>query len=355
MIQTDQAVWQQLSDAGLVKPAERPDIAVPAPWYVKALLAISGWLSALFGFAFIGLTAGLLLESPVFSLIVGLALVVTAIFISRIDGNEFVDNLGLIVSLVGQALFVWGLVTYDDAENLNFVIGAISALYAVLILATGSYLHRVVFSIFLVCTVFTWIVTNRLPAMNIMLFLLPIAWLWLNEFRWPARASLVRAIAYGLTIGLITTIAVAGWSQGFLGWLGGIGATGVTESVGFASTTIYKAVAIASLAYVVTQCLRNNNRLGTNTTTLLSLAGALLFAWVALPAPGVISGAVVLLCGFAASNRVLTGLGIVALLSFMSSYYYQMDTTLLAKSISLATVGAGLLAARLVLKWVPAR
>ena len=44
--------------------------------------------------------------------------------------------------------------------------------------------------------------------------------------------------------------------------------------------------------------------------------------------------------------RVLTGLGIAALLFYVSGYYYQLDVTLLVKSGVLAATGAVLLAAR---------
>ncbi len=354
MNRVEPSVWETLSNAGLVQPGEPPEIPLESPWYVKALLAISGWLAALFGFAFIGLAAGLLLESAVMSLVAGLVLVVVGVFTSRLNGNEFVENLGLIVSLVGQALFAWGLATDGFNNNLTVVLGALSVLYLVLMFVSGSFLHRVVFSIFLVCTSSALMFIDQLPVMNVNVFLLPIAWLWLNEMRWPRLASTIRSIAYGLTIGVVAVSAGAGWFQGFLGWLAPMGSQASYEA-GFDGTAVYKIVAVSALLFVIVQCLRNNQRFGPNLTTALCLIGALVFAWPALYAPGVIAGAVILLCGFSASNRVLLGLGIVALLTFMSSYYYQLDTTLLTKSISLAAVGASLLVARAVLTLVPSR
>jgi uncharacterized membrane protein len=50
--------------------------------------------------------------------------------------------------------------------------------------------------------------------------------------------------------------------------------------------------------------------------------------------------------GFANGNRVLLGLGLLGLVTFVSSYYYRLDVTLLAKSGYLAAAGVALLVVR---------
>jgi uncharacterized membrane protein len=55
---------------------------------------------------------------------------------------------------------------------------------------------------------------------------------------------------------------------------------------------------------------------------------------------------VIMLLGFSASNRILLGLGIIALLFFVSSYYYLLDSTLLVKATTLLSVGVILLGTR---------
>jgi uncharacterized membrane protein len=49
--------------------------------------------------------------------------------------------------------------------------------------------------------------------------------------------------------------------------------------------------------------------------------------------------------GFANGNRILAGLGILALLGYLSHYYYSLQLTLLEKSGVLASTGIALLAA----------
>ena len=58
----------------------------------------------------------------------------------------------------------------------------------------------------------------------------------------------------------------------------------------------------------------------------------------------------ILLLGYANGTRLLTALGIIALLWYSSSYYYVLDATLLVKAGWLAATGAAVLAGRWLLR-----
>ena len=343
-----QSVWQRLSVLGLVEVGNEPELPIQSPWYIKTLLAFSGWLSALFGFAFLAAIGFGIFESPTACVVVGIVLMLIAIFISRTRNNEFVDNIALAVSLIGQGLFAWGIASLGDDENLKVLYPALTVMYVVLIVFSNSYLHRALFALFLVVTTTLWFTDLRLPLASVNALILPAALLWFNEFRWPVRAVAIRPVAYGLTIGIIVVNAFIGWGGAAIGDMG-IAAYFQNAAPSWWQANLYKAASAIALLYVVSQCLKYSGRLGANLTSALGFAGALALIWAAFPAPGIVTGVIVLLCGFAASNRVLTGLGIIALLTFMSSYYYQMDTTLLVKATSLAIVGVGLLAARVLM------
>jgi len=81
----------------------------------------------------------------------------------------------------------------------------------------------------------------------------------------------------------------------------------------------------------------------------IALAGALILALATLKAPGIGPAAALLVIGFANGNRILAGLGIIAMLGYLSHYYYSLQITLLEKSAVLAATGVALLAARLAL------
>jgi len=80
--------------------------------------------------------------------------------------------------------------------------------------------------------------------------------------------------------------------------------------------------------------------------SILSLAVAGAIGAASFKAPGVAGGLMIVLVGFANGNRLLAGLGIAALLYYVSSYYYLLDATLLAKAGVLAASGVVLLGAR---------
>ena len=67
---------------------------------------------------------------------------------------------------------------------------------------------------------------------------------------------------------------------------------------------------------------------------------------MSLLAPGVAIGISIMLLGFANAHRLLTVFGVVTLIFYTSSYYYQLDTTLLVKSLSMLALGVALLIGR---------
>jgi uncharacterized membrane protein len=58
------------------------------------------------------------------------------------------------------------------------------------------------------------------------------------------------------------------------------------------------------------------------------------------------------LLGFATGNRTLFGVGVVALLSYLSYFYYSLQATLLMKSVALGLTGMALLILWGVMRWL---
>jgi hypothetical protein len=102
-------LWAKLRRAGVVQgPPHEPEAPAP-PWYVKALLAFSGWLAAIFLFGFVAVGFHFIAESALASLISGGVLIAAAYGLLRAGNNPFVEHLALAVSLAGQAWVVWAL------------------------------------------------------------------------------------------------------------------------------------------------------------------------------------------------------------------------------------------------------
>jgi uncharacterized membrane protein len=102
----------------------------------------------------------------------------------------------------------------------------------------------------------------------------------------------------------------------------------------------------AVMFYVLWKLLQRYGQHLSGRVSITVLFSALLVCALSMKVHGLAVGMVVLLLGFSASNRVLMGLGIVAQLFYISSYYYLLEITLLNKSLSLLVVGLVLLAVR---------
>ena len=171
--------------------------------------------------------------------------------------------------------------------------------------------------------------------------LLGMAWIWLNLFRYPQLIGRLRAIGYGLVLAQIPLKGSVLFQSGGLGWQ--------LQPVWVESWLqpwMAELLTVAVVVYVVWQLLQRYRHGSGERITRWVLATALLIALLSLEAPGLASALVILLLGFAMSNRVLLGLGIAALLFFVSSYYYLLDITLLAKAGHLLLIGLVLLVLR---------
>jgi uncharacterized membrane protein len=65
-----------------------------------------------------------------------------------------------------------------------------------------------------------------------------------------------------------------------------------------------------------------------------------------LKAPGIAPATTILVLGYAHGNRPLAGFGVIAMIAYLSHYYYSLQATLLEKSALLAAAGIALLIAR---------
>jgi hypothetical protein len=244
--------------------------------------------------------------------------------------------MALAVSLAGQALVVLALFNMTkDNRQMAWVL--VTLFQIPLAVVMPHFVHRVLSS-FIAAFAFSEVLGYRgVSDLGGSVLLLLAAGLWLNEFSYPQQMRKIRAIGYGLVLALVFLTGTASFDSGAIGrwptqqWL-----------LPWAGELLTCAV----MLYVVWRLLQNQGRVLSDRLTLVVLLGTLLLCAVSLEAQGITVGMVIMLLGFSGGNRVLLGLGIVSLLFYISSYYYLLDTTLLAKSQTLLIVGLVLLAVR---------
>jgi hypothetical protein len=342
-------LWDRLAAEGLVegeRPAPEP---AQSPWYVRTMLGIAGWIGALFLIGFVGAAFAFVMKDSSMAMAAGALCCAAALILYRtLPRQDFADQFALALSLAGQVLMILGLSDILKPEDSSFYL-AIAAMQTLLALAVPNFLHRVLTAAGAAVALAFAVAQLSLHGLAAPLLCAGLVWIWIEPARWAASGRLWRPIGYGLVLALllVETFRLLGAAE----WFG-------LEREASSWMQIHGPLVgrglIASLLVLVAALLslREGHALGSR-TTLAVAGGALIFGLFSLGAPGLASGVLVLLLGFAAGNRLLMALGILALLGFAAHFYYSLNATLLAKSGLLAATGLCLLAAHVVLRRLP--
>lgn len=342
-----QALWTRLRDAGLVEGGAPAVAASRSPWFVRVMLGIAGWIGALFLLGFVGVGFAFVMKSAGVSFAVGAAVCAgVALLFRSVSASDFVSQFGLAVSLAGQALMAFGLVKLSG-DSFTAAALAIALQQAVLFVLVPGFLHRVWTSWTGAYAAVYALGNAGLHAFAPAAVTFGFLWPWLAEFDHPRRGELLRAAGYGLALAALQTAVM----QSALWQL----ALGSREALGGkAGLWLGHLAAGLVLVWAVLRLLKREGVPISAPHGRIALAGAGILALVSLEAPGIGPAAAILVTGYANGSRVLAGLGVIALIGYLSHYYYALHATLLEKSALLAGGGLVLLAARFALhRWWP--
>ena len=348
MSRDTQQLWTQLRTAGLVEGELPTDNAMASPWYIKVLLAFSGWLAAIFLMAFLAIGIEIILRDDTASLIIGILMVAGAYGLLRIPRNEFIEHLALAISLAGQGWIVYSFFEFMD-DNTSSIWWLIGIMQCLLAWVMPNFIHRV-FSSFVAALAFSVALTYvQLPYLFSSAILFGAAWLWLYEFDYSEHLQKIHALGYGLVLALIVLKGTTLFGQDLMIWH-----YRYNEQPPLIAPWMGEVCTGLVVLFLIRQLLQRYFTTLAQPAPLVMLIGTFVLCLVSLEARGITVGLMILLLGFANSNRVLMGLGIIGLLFYISTYYYLLDTTLLNKSLSLLVIGAVLLAWRWsLLRFIP--
>lgn len=346
---TAAALWDRLSAEGLVE-GEMPEPGRPAsPWYVRAMLGIAGWIGALFLLAFVGAAFSLLVEEPGVSLFIGAAFCAGAFALFRVfDGNDFVEQFGLAVSLAGQMLMVAGLSgVLGTSEGVSLYL-AVALMEAALALVVPNFLHRLLATCGAAIAGALAINEAALYGLSAPILSVGLALVWLEPKVWASGGRLWRPVGYGLVLAVLLAETFRLFGAGLLF----DPVVAPSRWIAIHGPLIGRALTAAVLLWVAVALIRREGVAPASPIGLTAGAAALVLGLVSLTAPGLASALLILLLGFAAGNRILIALGILSLLGFVAHFYYSLHATLLEKSGILAVTGLCLLAVWFVLRRV---
>ena len=335
--------WARLREARLAQGDMPPAENAGSPWYVRVMLGVAGWIGALFLLGFVGMALAFLFREAIAGMAVGLACCVAAYALLRAyPRHDFLAQFALALSLAGQVLFVFGVMENgwgrDESRVARLLI--IAAFQAGLAIAMPLFIHRV-WSAWMGVTALAMALGElSLGAVVTALVSAGAAAVWLNEFSLARHAAVLRPVAYGLSLALLQF-------QGFAAWGLGSDLAHLSSRPGATSDIVMSAALVGVVLVIVTWRLlaRENVALPTRQAAA-AITAAVVVALIGMRMPGLAAAAMLVVLGFANGNRTLFGLGFLGLIAFVSSYYYRLDVTLLAKSGYLAAGGLALLVLR---------
>jgi uncharacterized membrane protein len=335
-------VFAELKARDLVADAQPPVLqAEPpgTPWFVRVMAGFGAWLGGLF---LLGSVLGIFafaFNSKGGMLVLGVLLIGAAFAIYRAAGeSEALQQFGLAFSMAGQFSLGFGLSDILRWSSGDFV-WALCLMQVALVALMPNSLHRFLSTLFAVIAGYYALQLNYAVALGAVVMAPLVAWIWVYEAEWTAarRASLWRPVGYALALGLLF------WQAPLSArWIFGGGREAVTFAVPYWFAPLAYAGSLVAVAGVLARQLAP-------TAWLNWVIAAALVSLAAILAPGLIAALLVLVLGFAAGNRILTGMAILAAAWYLGAFYYQMQITLLEKSGVMLATGVLLLAMRFAL------
>lgn len=332
---TRDALWQRLVEAGLAAGGQPEPDPQGGPWYVRAMLGVAGWIGALFLLSFVGAAMAFVFKDETAAVAVGLICCAAAFGIFRAAArNDFLAQFGLALSLAGQVLFIFGMYKSFRSDPVGYAL-MIALFQAVLALLLANPVNRVWSTWMAMLALAYGLSKLGYAGLTPVMAVLALAVIWLREPLWALRGGFWRPIGYGLALSLVNIEVMLGLGQSFDLWPRRVSP----------AWPLWLSPALAGALWtgVVFLLLLRHHVPATGRAGAAALIAAAAVAIVARDVPGLAAALLLMTLGYASGAKVLLGLGVLALLTCLSHYYYALQITLLAKSGVLAATGAVLI------------
>lgn len=334
-------LWQKLSEHDLVKGETPSEQQVFIPWYIRFLQGFAGWMAALFLIASFSATFSFLFRNPNGGLLISLGVFcsVIAYVLIRTQEKDFFEQLGLAFGLCGQLVFALGLfyLFKPQYKTILFMLATYQLLLAWFI---PQFAHRLLSTFFGLLALLIALDLLGLYGIGTTIAAVLFSFIWLKQNRWSRSYDTWEAIGFGFAITIV-------FSSGYL--LTGhflLNDHSINSSSWLSGHAQLASSFLIALVFInVVLVLLKENKIKFNSkTAALSIFAAILLVLLSFKIFGLSTGLLIVLIGFARQRLTLVVLGSMAVFSFFSWYYYNLDATLLFKSITLIVLGMILLA-----------
>jgi uncharacterized membrane protein len=309
------------------------------PIYLSLFLGFAGWLSAVFLMLFFFVLFDDLYKSVPSLLLVGSSLCTCAWFIYlRLAQNTFFNQLSFSLSLTGQGMLLFAASKFFN--NQDFAISQFVLWTSVFLYWLINDLQHRVWSCFWVASasVYQWHFVG-LDQLIVPSLALMCALGWLYEIKLMQHIRSAKSI--NMALFLLTAIGFFISHQH--GWISFRAQTLSHFGVGVIQGIVTLVIAVSLLLY-------QNQRLPIRKKTVVILGGATLtIGLLGFFSIGLAVSVLLIWIAFFNSNRWLFIAANCLLVSYFSYFYYDLQQSLLYKSLLLISIGTLLLLVRLVI------
>ena len=346
---------QNVSD----KLLNNAESAARNPWFISLLFGMSGILASLFfiGFLTLMLDNTGLLDSTLAVIIIGALLSVIGGFLfynARSRHSPFWNGLAFAITLAGQGYIAFALLASEIAEPLNIMLLLLVQLLMTIVIP--NFIYRLLSATLALSCLFYLLNYYHLSEVSLGLLALITSVTHLQRYTLAAfiptkwRASffdISSAIGYAsayvlLNVSVYFIAAEYGNSFDNLDSLDNYG-----EAFSYNYYLAQGLLTLVSL-YAAYLILKRYHIKLLSAAGLLISAAIIILGVISIYVSGLLATSLIIIIATANSQRVLLGLGVIALVGYIFWYYYQLDTTLLVKSASMLVIGIALL----LLRWL---
>ena len=346
---------QNISD----KLLNNAESAARSPWFISLLFGMSGILASLFfiGFLTLMLDNTGLLDSTLAVIIIGALLSIIGGFLfynARSRHSPFWNGLAFAITLAGQGYIAFALLASEIAEPLNIMLLLLVQLLMTIVIP--NFIYRLLSATLALSYLFYLLNYYHLSEVSLGLFALITSVAHLQRYtlaafiptKWRASffdisSAIGYASAYVLLLVSVYFIAAEyGNSFDNLDSLDNYG-----EAFSYNYYLAQGLLTLASL-YAAYLILKRYHIKLLSTAGLLISAAIIVLGVISIYVSGLLATSLIIIIATANSQRVLLGLGVIALVVYIFWYYYQLDTSLLVKSASMLVIGIALL----LLRWL---
>lgn len=294
---------------------------------IKVLSIFGGFLAALAFLGFLAITG--LYNSEFGLLIFGIGFIISAIWLNKASDKLIIDTFSISIYVIGFALLAFGLSGMKVDKNIIAILISLIALSSLII--TQNFILSFISVLTISGSFIFLIISNNsynLIHLYVAIYTLILSYIFLNEAKIISSNKRLSQLYNPVRIGLVISL------------LFGLISIGKRDLIPISQSHIWlsSTVTILVIMYLVYSII-NINEIKTvkNQVMIYTLSALILISTIFSPS---ISGAIVIvLLSFLVNYKTGLAIGIISIIYFISQYYYDLNFSLLTKSIILFISG----------------